>query len=85
MAQDSKTSLRSPEAGRPGVRRAYRVREVSEMTGIPASTLRRMVRAGELNPIVGFRTWLIAAEDLDAILNKRLRNQFAATGRANNS
>ena len=73
MAAHSKKSTRygAPD---PGLRRAYRLREVEALTSIPASTLRRMIRAGELNPIVGLRTWLIAAEDLDAILNKRLRN-----------
>ncbi len=53
---------------------AYRLREVSEMTGIPVSTLRTMVRRGELNPITSFGVWLIAAEELEALLNKRLRN-----------
>lgn len=54
-------------------RAAYRLREVSEMTGIPASTLRTMVRRGTLNPITGFGVWLIAAEDLENLLSKRLR------------
>ncbi len=53
---------------------AYRLREVSEMTGIPASTLRTMARRGDLNPITGFGVWLIAAEELVALLNRRLRN-----------
>ena len=55
-------------------RAAYRLREVSEMTGIPASTLRTMVRRGDLNPITSFGVWLIAAEELEALLQKRLRN-----------
>lgn len=53
---------------------AYRLREVSEMTGIPASTLRTMARRGDLNPITSFGVWLIAADELEALLNKRLRN-----------
>ena len=56
-------------------RAAYRLREVQDMTGIPTSTLRTMVRRGDLNPITGFGVWLIAADDLEALLNKRLRNQ----------
>jgi predicted site-specific integrase-resolvase len=55
-------------------RAAYRLREVSEMTGIPASTLRTMVRRGDLNPITSFGVWLIAAEELETLLQKRLRN-----------
>lgn len=55
-------------------RAAYRLREASAMTGIPTSTLRTMIRRGEINPITGFGVWLIAADDLQALLNKRLRN-----------
>lgn len=53
---------------------AYRLREVSEMTGVPASTLRTMVRRGELNPVTSFGVWLITAEELEVLLQKRLRN-----------
>jgi len=56
-------------------RAAYRLREVSEMTGIPASTLRTMVRRGDLNPITSFGVWLISAEEFQALLHKRLRNR----------
>ena len=55
-------------------RAAYRLREASELTGIPASTFRTLIRRGDLNPITGFGVWLIAADDLEALLNKRLRN-----------
>jgi predicted site-specific integrase-resolvase len=55
-------------------RAAYRLREVFELTGIPTSTLRTMVRRGDLNPITSFGVWLIAAEELEALLQKRLRN-----------
>ncbi len=54
-------------------RRAYRLREVEGETGIPVSTLRAMIRRGEINPITGFRTWLIAAEEYERLLNTRLR------------
>lgn len=60
-------------------RAAYRLREVSELTGIPASTLRTLVRRGVLNPITSFGVWLIAAEELEALLNKRLRNPRSKT------
>lgn len=56
-------------------RAAYRLREASELTGIPASTFRTKIRRGELNPITGFGVWLIAADDLQELLNKRLRNR----------
>jgi hypothetical protein len=55
-------------------RAAYRLREASELTGIPASTFRTLIRRGDLNPITGFGVWLIAADDLESLLNKRLRN-----------
>lgn len=55
-------------------RAAYRLREVSEMTGIPTSTLRTMVRRGDLNPITSFGVWLVSAGELEGLLNKRLRN-----------
>lgn len=55
-------------------RAAYRLREASELTGIPVSTFRTLIRRGELNPITGFGVWLIAADDLQTLLNKRLRN-----------
>jgi hypothetical protein len=45
------------------------------MTGIPASTLRTMARRGDLNPITSFGVWLIAAEELEALLGKRLRQE----------
>ena len=54
---------------------SYRLREVAEMTGIPASTLRKMIRRGDLNPITSFGVWLISAEELDVLLNKRLRSK----------
>lgn len=54
-------------------RLAYRLSEVSDMIGIPTSTLRTMVRRGELNPITSFGTWLIYADELEALLKKRLR------------
>ncbi len=55
-------------------RAAYRLREASALTGIPTSTFRTLIRRGDLNPITGFGVWLIAADDLQALLNKRLRN-----------
>jgi hypothetical protein len=55
-------------------RLAYRLSEVSKMIGVPASTLRTMIRRGELNPVTSFGVWLITAEDLKTLLQKRLRN-----------
>jgi len=65
-----RNSLNSDSRGRV----AYRLREVSEMTGIPTSTLRTLVRRGDLNPITSFGVWLISAEELEGLLQKRLRN-----------
>lgn len=59
-------------------RLAYRLSEVSKMIGIPASTLRTMARRGEINPVTSFGTWLITAEELEVLLQQRLRN----TGRS---
>lgn len=55
-------------------RAAYRICEASELTGIPVSTFRTKIRRGEINPITGLGVWLIAADDLAALLEKRLRN-----------
>lgn len=59
----------------PAVRRAYRLREIEGETGIPVSTLRAMIRRGEMNPITAFGPWLIAAEDYERLLSTRLRNE----------
>jgi hypothetical protein len=58
----------------PVFRRAYLLREIEAETGIPVSTLRSMIRRGELNPITGFGKWLIAREEYERLLAKRLRN-----------
>lgn len=71
MANKPKTASLKPDSKG---RLAYRLREVSDMTGIPVSTLRTMARRGDLNPITSFGVWLIAAEELEALLQKRLRN-----------
>jgi len=55
-------------------RRAFRLREIEAEIGVPVSTLRTMVRSGKLNPITSFGPWLIAAEEYEGLLNKRLRN-----------
>ena len=71
MASKPKNSPITPDTRG---RVAYRLREVSTMTGVPVSTLRTMARRGELNPITSFGVWLIAAEELEELLHKRLRN-----------
>ena len=70
MQKRAKTS--KPTNSKPD-RLAYRLSEVSEMVGIPVSTLRSMIHRQELNPIVGFKTWLLAAQDVQELLKKRLR------------
>ena len=71
MAKKTKPANLNPDANG---RLAYRFSEASRMIGIPASTLRAMARRGDINPVTGFGTWLITAEELEAILAKRLRN-----------
>lgn len=56
-----------------GERLAYRLREASELIGIPTSTLRAMAKRGEFNPVTAFGPWLITADDLRDLLDKRLR------------
>ena len=56
-----------------GERLAYRLREASELIGIPVSTLRAMAKRGEFNPVTAFGPWLITADDLRDLLTKRLR------------
>lgn len=74
MVSDMKNQPHSIKTDANG-RAAYRVREASELTGVPTSTFRSLIRRGEINPITSFGVWLIAAEDLEALLQKRLRNQ----------
>ena len=54
---------------------AYRVKEVAEMTGIPASTIRTRIHAGEINVITGFGTWLIGKSELNRLLSITLRDE----------
>ena len=49
---------------------AFRIKEVAEMTGVPASTIRSRVRSGELAVIQGFGPWLIAKAELDRFLKE---------------
>lgn len=56
-----------------GARLAYRLREASALLGIPVSTLRAMAKRGEFNPVTAFGPWLITADDLRGLLNRRLR------------
>jgi predicted site-specific integrase-resolvase len=71
MANKAKTASLNPDSNG---RLAYRFAEASKMIGIPASTLRTMARRGEINPVTSFGTWLITAKELEALLQKRLRN-----------
>lgn len=32
-----------------------------------------MIRRGDLNPITGFRTWLISTDELERVMAQRLR------------
>lgn len=61
------------EAFERGERLAYRLREASALIGIPASTLRSMAKRGEFNPVTAFGPWLITADDLHELLDRRLR------------
>lgn len=73
--QNKSTTNLLPRAGAGGPhRRAYRLREIEAEIGVPVSTLRTMIRRGELNPITAFGPWLISAQDYERLLNTRLRN-----------
>ena len=61
------TSLQKKE------RIAFRLKEVSAAIGVPVSTLRSMIRRGEINPVTAFGSWLITAADLEQLLTRRLR------------
>lgn len=74
VRQPRRTTADQPDADTSDSSRlAYRLAEVSRMIGIPASTLRTMIRRGEINPVTSFGTWLITREELDRLLSKRLR------------
>lgn len=59
----------------PAPRVAYRVKEVAAMTGIPASTIRSRIHAGEINVITSLGCWLISHHELERILGITLRPQ----------
>jgi len=69
MAKSPKTEAKATK------RVAYRVAEVAAMTGIPASTIRTRIHAGEINVITGFGPWLIAKDELDRLLSITLRDE----------
>jgi len=48
----------------------FRVKEVETMTGIPASTVRRRIRSGDLKASQGFGIWLIEKKELDRFLEE---------------
>jgi predicted site-specific integrase-resolvase len=56
-------------------RRAYRLREIEAEIGVPVSTLRAMIRRGDISVITAFGPWLIPAEEYERLLNSRLRNE----------
>lgn len=49
---------------------AFRIKEVAEMTGVPASTIRSRVRSGDLAVIQGFGPWLIGKAELDRFMKE---------------
>ena len=59
----------------PTHRVAYRIKEVSAMTGIPASTIRSRIHAGEINVITSLGCWLVSHSELERILGITLRPQ----------
>jgi len=54
-------------------RLAYKIAEAAEMLGVSPSTLRKMVRRGDLNVITSFGPWLIAKTELNRLMEKTLR------------
>jgi len=43
------------------------------MCGVPSSTVRAMIRRGQINPVTSFGVWLVPADDVAALLLNRLR------------
>lgn len=57
----------------PSKRLTYKIGEAATMLGISPSTLRKMVRRGELNVITAFGPWLISKEELSRLISKTIR------------
>ncbi|MDB6064063.1 MAG: hypothetical protein JWR26_271 [Pedosphaera sp.] len=82
MANEHATVITIPFTNKDGevVNRAqFSLAEAEQLTGVPVSQFRRMGRRGDINPITSFgRKWYIPAEDIVALLNKRMRNKRVA-------
>lgn len=67
----AKTSIPKSEST---VRVAYRISEVAAMTGIPASTIRTRIHAGDIAVITSFGPWIISKSELDRLLSITLHD-----------
>lgn len=56
-------------------RLAYKLSEASTLLGVPVSTLRKRIREGRINVIIGIGPWLISQKEIDRILSQTLRNE----------
>lgn len=55
-------------------RLSYKLREAAELLGVPASTLRKRIREGEIDAVTALGPWLITRKEIDRILAQTLRN-----------
>jgi excisionase family DNA binding protein len=55
------------------VRLAYKLSEAAELLSVPASTLRKRIREGEINAVTTLGPWLITRKEIDRVLECTLR------------
>ncbi|MEN8775109.1 MAG: helix-turn-helix domain-containing protein [Akkermansiaceae bacterium] len=55
------------------LRLAYKLREASEILGVPVSTLRKRIKEGRIDVVTGLGPWLITKEEIDRVLSEALR------------
>jgi len=60
---------------------AYKVRDAAYILGVPASTLRKRIREGEVDAITALGPWLITRKEIERILECTLRNSNGKAGK----
>lgn len=56
------------------LRLAFKLREASDILGVPVSTLRKRIREGRIEVVTGLGPWVITRAEIDRILGDTLRN-----------
>ena len=74
MYQDGRQAYLVPPRQIPSLRRAYRVKEVAEMLGLPRTTVYDLIRREDIRAVAlgsGRRKiYLVTAEELDRVLHR---------------